>query len=128
MLVVPVENSVIYVQPIFLQAEAGGFPEFQRVIVVSGDQVEWADTLEGALDLVFGGGAGEPSEPEPTPGGGTAEELLDQAADAFANADAALRDGDLSEYQRWVEEAQRLMEEAQDAITGAVEAAVRSVG
>jgi uncharacterized membrane protein (UPF0182 family) len=128
MLVVPVEDSILYVQPIFLQAEGGGFPEFQRVIVVYGDQVEWSPTLEGALDLVFGNGTGEPSEPQPTPGGGTAEELLDQAADAFANADAALRDGNLSEYQRWVDEAQRLMEEARNAIAGAVEAMAPLLG
>ncbi len=120
MLVVPIEGSVIYVQPIFLQAEGGGFPEFQRVIVVYGDQVEWSSTLEGALDLVFGDG--EPSEPGPTPGGGTVEELLDQAAEAFANADDALRDGNLSEYQRFVEEAQRLIDEARNTIAGSVEA------
>jgi uncharacterized protein len=128
MLVVPIETSVVYVQPIFLEAEGGGFPEFQRVIVVYGDQVEWSSTLEGALDLVFGDGTGEPSEPQPTPGGSTAEELLDQAADAFANADTALRDGDLSEYQRWVDEAQRLMEEARNAIAGAVEAMAHLFG
>jgi hypothetical protein len=98
------------------------------VIVVYRDQVEWSDTLDGALDLVFGEG-GEPSEPteptEPTPDGGTVEELLDQAAAAFAAADQALTAGDLAEYQRWVDEAERLLEEAQAILADAVEAGRR---
>jgi hypothetical protein len=127
MLVVPIEDSILYVEPIYLQAEVGGFPEFRRVIVVYGDQVEWAETLDGALGLVFGGENGEPEEPT-TPDGTTLEELLDQAAAAFENADDALRAGDLSEYQRWVDEAQRLLEEAQSVAEGAVEAAAGIIG
>jgi uncharacterized membrane protein (UPF0182 family) len=97
------------------------------VIVVYRDQVEWSDTLDGALELVFGGDdPTEPSEPtEPTPDGGTVEELLDQAAAAFAAADQALTAGDLAEYQRWVDEAERLISEAQAIIADAVEAGRR---
>jgi hypothetical protein len=128
MLVVPIEDSILYVQPIYLQAEVGGFPEFRRVIVVYGDQVEWAETLDGALGLVFGGDDGDPVEEPTTPDGTTLEELLDQAAAAFDNADDALRAGDLSDYQRWVDEAQRLLEEAQAVAEGAVEAAAGITG
>ncbi|MEX1126338.1 MAG: UPF0182 family protein [Acidimicrobiia bacterium] len=127
MLVVPIEDSLLYVQPIFLEAEEGGFPEFRRVIVVYGDQVEWSETLDGALGRVFGGEGGEPVPPT-GPDGATVGELLDQAAAAFDKADDALRAGDLSEYQRWVDEAQRLLEEAQSALEGAVEAAMGSTG
>jgi hypothetical protein len=49
-------------------------------------------------------------------------ELLEQAAAAFARADEALTNGDLAEYERWVDEAKRLIEEAQDVIAGSVEA------
>ena len=125
LLVVPIEDSILYIQPIFLEAEGGGIPEFRRVIVVYRDQVEWSETLDGALELVFGEGddPSEPSEPtEPTPDGGTVEELLAQAASAFAAADQALTAGDLAEYQRWVDEAERLIEEAQAILADAVEA------
>jgi uncharacterized membrane protein (UPF0182 family) len=127
LLVVPIENSLLYIMPIFLEAEGGGIPEFRRVIVVYGDQVEWAQTLDAALEQVFGEGTGEdptdPDEPtEPTPGGETVADLLEQAAAAFAQADQALTDGDLAEYQRWVDEAERLIEEAQEVIAGSVEA------
>ncbi len=131
LLVVPIEDSLLYIQPIFLEAEGGGIPEFRRVIVVYGDQVEWAETLDLALEQVFGEGTGgeSPVEPTPTtPGGETVGELLEEAAAAFQQADAALTAGDLAEYQRWVEEAQRLIDEAQAALEGAVEARAGASG
>jgi hypothetical protein len=129
LLVVPIEDSIVYIQPIFLEAEGGGIPEFRRVIVVYGEQVEWAETLDGALELVFGDGVGgEPSEPTepPPPGGGDVADLLAQAAEAFAAADQALTQGDLAEYQRLIDEAERLVDEAQALLEDSVEAGVRS--
>jgi uncharacterized membrane protein (UPF0182 family) len=131
LLVVPIEDSILYIQPIFLEAEGGGIPEFRRVIVVYGDQVEWADTLDGALQLVFGDGVGEPAEPtEPTepagPDGDTVAELLEQAESAFAAADQALTRGDLAEYQRLIDEAKRLVDEARAILADAVEARNRT--
>ncbi len=134
LLVVPIEDSLIYVQPIFLEEEGGAFPEFRRVAVVFGDQVEWSGTLEGALSLVFGSsdggdpGDGEPQPPSPpSTGDETVEELLSQAEAAFAAAEEALRAGDLAEYQRQVEEAQRLTREALDIIQGSVEARLGAI-
>jgi hypothetical protein len=115
LLVVPIEESVLYIQPIFLQAsEGGGFPEFRRVAVVYGDRVEWADTLDGALSLVFDApiGGEDPDEVDSeVPDAETVAGLVEQAAEAFANADAALAAGDLAGYQRYVNEAQRLIGE-----------------
>jgi len=130
LLVVPIEDSLLYIMPIFLEAQGGGIPEFRRVVLVYGEQVEWAETLDGALELVFGEGTGggpdEPAEPsEPTPDGETVAQLLEQAAAAFAAADQALTEGNLAEYQRLVEEAERLIEEAQDILEGSVEARAR---
>ncbi|HEX5696920.1 MAG TPA: UPF0182 family protein, partial [Acidimicrobiia bacterium] len=123
MLVVPIEDALLYIQPIFLEAEGGGIPEFRRVIVVYGDQVEWAETLDLALAQVFGEGTGgEPVEPPTPPGGETVAELLAEAAAAFQQADDALTAGDLAEYQRWVNEAERLIDEAQAILESAVEA------
>jgi hypothetical protein len=100
------------------------------VIVVYDDQVEWAETLDLALEQVFGEGTGgEAVEPPvPAPGGETVGELLEEAAAAFEQADQALTAGDLAEYQRWVEEAQRLIDEAQAALEGAVEAMAGATG
>jgi uncharacterized membrane protein (UPF0182 family) len=114
LLVVPIEESVLYIQPIFLQAEGGGFPEFRRVAVVYGERVEWADTLDGALSLVFDApiGGEDPDEvDDEIPDAETVAGLVEQATEAFANADAALAAGDLAGYQRWVNEAERLIGE-----------------
>jgi uncharacterized membrane protein (UPF0182 family) len=119
LLIVPIEESVVYLQPIFLEEEGGSFPEFRRVAVVYSDRVDWADSLDGALDLVFAGTGGDdddgdtPSEP---PLEGSIEELIAEAESAFANADAALRAGDLAGYQEWVDEAQRILNEIADLV------------
>ncbi|MGH8911118.1 MAG: UPF0182 family protein, partial [Acidimicrobiia bacterium] len=119
LMVVPVEDSVLYIQPIYLQAsQSGGFPEFRRVVVVYGDQIEWADSLDEAMAEVFDveGEPGEPGEPS-EPGGlpSSVQELLDQAAALLEQANTALSNGDLGEYQRLVNEAAGLIEEARRA-------------
>ncbi|MGH8914825.1 MAG: UPF0182 family protein, partial [Acidimicrobiia bacterium] len=129
LLVVPIKDSLLYIQPIFLAASEGGIPEFRRVIVVYGDQVEWAETLDLALEQVFGEGTGgDDEEPPPSPDGETVAELLAEASAAFERADAALTAGDLAEYQRWVDEAKRLIDEAQAIADGGVEARLGATG
>jgi len=54
LLVLPINNSLLYVEPIFLEAERGGLPELARVIVVYGETVVMEDTLERALIRIFG--------------------------------------------------------------------------
>ncbi|MFP5330957.1 MAG: UPF0182 family protein [Acidimicrobiia bacterium] len=118
MLVVPVEESILYVMPIYLAAEnGGGLPEFRRVITVFGDRIRWDDTLDGALAQIFGEASEAPSDPDDpnlpeTPSGETLDELLAAASDRFAEARAALRSGDLAEYQRLLEEAEELVNRA----------------
>ena len=126
LLVVPIEDSLLYVQPIFLEEAGGSFPEFRRVAVVYADRVEWADSLDGALALVFGDGIGAGETPEPPPPDNEAdlEQLVAAANDAFQRANSALREGDLSEYQRWVEEAERILGQIEDLIQGSADAAV----
>src|SRR5690606_25917179 len=103
-LVVPIEESIMYVQPIYLQSrEAGGFPEFRRVVVVFGDRIEWAPTLDEALSEVFdipledGETPTQPDvEPETPPEDElppSVQELLDEAAGLLGQADEALRAG-----------------------------------
>lgn len=127
MLVVPIEESVVYFQPIFLEEQGGAFPEFRRIAVVYSDRVEWADTIDGALQLVFGDGAGDgdgdgDGGEQPPTGDRTIEELVAEANSAFANADAALRRGDLAEYQRWVDEAERIVAEIERLIRSSTDA------
>ena len=127
MLVVPIDQSVLYVQPVYLEAEQGGLPEFRRVVVVHGDDIEWDDTLEGALAKIFGAADDGPipeaegedqaeatgdEEEDPAPGSRTVRQLLSEASDAFDRANQALMSGDLAEYQRLIDRAARLVTQA----------------
>src|SRR5450631_2957612 len=55
LLVIPIEKSLLYVQPLFLAADKGGLPELKRVIVAFGDEVVMEENLEQALQRLFGG-------------------------------------------------------------------------
>ena len=120
MLVVPIEDSLLYVQPVYISADdegnAGGIPEFKRVVVSFDGEIAMRDTLEEALEAIFGDpvdGDGDGSTDPPT---GTVDEqvtvLLLRAADAFEEADLALRQGDLVLWAEKIEEAQRAVEQA----------------
>ena len=126
LLVVPIEDSLLYFQPIFLEEAGGSFPEFRRVAVVYADRVEWDDSLDGALSLVFGDGVGgdeEEGEEPPPDTVGTIEELVADANEAFLSANDALREGDLAEYQRWVEEAERILGQIAELLSETPDAA-----
>jgi uncharacterized membrane protein (UPF0182 family) len=69
LLVVPVLNSVLYVEPLYLAAEAGGgLPQLKRVIVAYSDHVVMEDTLDAALSRIFSGTVTTSTVPAPTAG------------------------------------------------------------
>lgn len=126
LLVIPIARSLMYVQPIYLQASeaARALPELRRVIVVIGDRIGFEPTFQQALDAVIKGTgpalesggsrppADAPEEEEVTPTGDV-QDLLRQAVEHFEKADAALRDGDLATYQRENNAGRRAVEQAQ---------------
>ena len=54
LLVIPIENSLIYVQPLYLRAETGKIPELKRVIVAYENRIAMEETLDTALSRIFG--------------------------------------------------------------------------
>jgi len=54
LLVIPIENSLIYVQPLYLRAETGKIPELKRVIVAYENRIAMEETLDAALSKIFG--------------------------------------------------------------------------
>ena len=125
MLVIPIGESLMFVEPIYLEAARTGsaLPELRRVVVVIGDRIGFEPTFQEALDAALKGqgpslegGGTRPSRPEETPTEqptGTQQELIQEALDHFDRADAALRDGDLATYQREEQAGRRAVEEAQ---------------
>jgi uncharacterized membrane protein (UPF0182 family) len=122
LLVVPVEESLLYVQPIFVQGSApNSFPLLQRVAVFYNNEVGYADSLTEAIAEVVSdqpptepppedGGA---QPPTPPPGGDeSVQDLLRQADTEYRAAQQALQDGDLAEYQRRINNMGRLIQQA----------------
>ncbi len=70
LLVIPIEESLVYVQPLYLQAEGGRIPELKRVIVAYQNRVVMQETLEAGLTEMFGGSSGERREPATVAAGG----------------------------------------------------------
>jgi uncharacterized membrane protein (UPF0182 family) len=71
LIVVPLDDALIYLQPIYLQSTGSAFPEFRRIVVASPRQVVWADSLAEALRLLLAAEAGNlPPPPGPSPGPG----------------------------------------------------------
>src|SRR6201982_2828719 len=70
LLVIPIENSILYVSPLYLRAEYGHLPELKRVIAAYGEHVAMKETLAEALSALFiepGGARAAPNTPEETP-------------------------------------------------------------
>ena len=53
LIVVPVQNSIIYLEPIYLQSTGSAIPEFTKVVLASPTKVVWADTLKEALTALL---------------------------------------------------------------------------
>jgi uncharacterized protein len=105
LLVIPIERSLMYVEPLYIAAEKGQLPELKRVIVGFGDRIAMEETLEGAMARVFGGQAA-PAVPAaaaapPASADASTKTLLDSAAGAYARASEELRRlGDLLQQLR----------------------------
>ncbi len=105
LLVIPIEKSFLYVQPLYLQAEGGRIPELKRVVVAYQNQVVMQETLDAALAQLFGGAPGPKARPSdstaaasaPT-GGMDFQSSLAEARRRFAAAIQAQRDGDWAKY------------------------------
>ena len=68
LMVIPVEESLLYVRPLYLRGSGGRIPELQRVIVVYQNQIVMESTLEAGLARLFGGSATRPPDVELTGG------------------------------------------------------------
>jgi uncharacterized membrane protein (UPF0182 family) len=122
LLTLPIGGGLAYVQPLYVERRAGdaSFPLLRLVFVQFGGTVGVGSTLQEALDDVFQGNAGTDTGEEVQPDGGGTEEgggqggedqtpeeelaaALSDAKQAYADAQAALREGDFAGYGEAVE-------------------------
>jgi len=137
LLVLPIgEDGILYVEPIFLQAEGAPFPEFVRVIMADQRRVAFAESVEDGIRQLLGEAEPPPPEipepspspgespgPEPSPGGSPGElptdaaGLIAEAQRLYDAAQAALEAGDLGTYQRRIDELADVLD-ALEQLTG----------
>lgn len=115
LLIIPIEESLLYVEPIYLQASAeDSLPEVRRVIVAYGDKIVMEPTLQGALEGIFGKDTEKPKPDIPAPQlpieeAGDIKGLIIRANDVFNRSTEAQRQGDWAEYGKLIEELEGIL-------------------
>jgi uncharacterized protein len=144
LIVLPLDDALIYLQPVYLQSTGSAFPAFTRIVIASPRQVVWASTLSDALRLLLAAEAGSPqpppspspgpgpspgpsaspgptSAPGPTPGAGLPNDvpgLIAYANQHFELAQAALREGDFARYGTEIAQVQLALQRLQQLQPG----------
>jgi len=127
LLVIPVKDSLLYVEPLYLQSEQSKMPELRRVIVASGDKIVMEPTLDLALQRIFGEGAALPAPPkqgappqtgqtgqqQPAPQA-TLKELAAEANRLYDEAQARLKAGDWSGYGQSLNQLKEILTKLQE--------------
>ena len=106
MMVVPIDDTVLYVEPLYLQAQAGRLPELKRVLVAYGNRVAMGRSMEEALIQVLSGEAVTEAPPEGATETPPSDDVGTLARSALAHYQAAqecLRQGDWACYGREME-------------------------
>lgn len=104
LIVVPVDSTLLYVEPLFLEAQSAAIPQLERVIVAHGGRVAMRPTLAEAFAAVLGL-AEESAEDAPPETGGeptpsVRSEALERARRLMEQAEAQLRAGDWAAFGR----------------------------
>ncbi len=136
LLLIPIEQSLLYIRPLYVEAEGTPVPQLKKVIVVYGDKVVIKDSLREAIGTIFPGSSpatleqqglgvtAPPTGQQPPPGGGapttlapltSVNELLTEATARFTAAEEALKAGDLATYQKATNDAKDLVRRAAEA-------------
>jgi uncharacterized membrane protein (UPF0182 family) len=107
LLAIPIEESLLYVQPLYLAAERGRLPELKRVIVAYGNRIAMDETLEASLQHLFGAGpavakgapaAGQPAAAGSPAGPGVPPRLAAEALEHFTRARERFGRGDFAGF------------------------------
>jgi uncharacterized membrane protein (UPF0182 family) len=108
LLVIPLDHSFLYVEPVYLIAEETEIPQLRRVIVIYGKRVVMEPTLEGAIRAAFavpspGGGQAPASSPRPEEAPGVPAKALGTARKLFEQAEDALKKGEWEKFGQAME-------------------------
>lgn len=122
LMVIPVGKGLLYVQPIFLKASRSPMPELRMVVLATQERIAYAPNFAQALANMFGDGAGkkeeikdtkvdEKKEPTTTTAPSNVQELINRAAQEFADYQQLTSQGKLAEAGKKLEELKGTLEE-----------------
>ncbi len=125
LLTVPLDGGLLYVEPVYVRGGGLKYPLLRKVLVTYGGNTAFEDTLDEALNKVFGAD-GETTEPPPPPPedgdtppptstNPTVQEALNDAQKAFDAGQEALKKGDWEAYGRAQDDLQEALQRAEDA-------------
>lgn len=120
LLVIPIEESLLYVRPLYLRSEGGKIPELRRVIVAYENTIVMEETLDEAIRAIFGKRQGKSTKAKVTPESPEKDILAPQAApsnntisQARRHYDAAIRaqrEGDWASYGEEIKKLGKILE------------------
>ncbi len=118
LLVLPIKESLLYVEPIFLQAQESKLPELRQVVVAYGERIVMAADLAGALQAIFGEGPpvvppATTAPPEGPAAAGNLAPSIQEANRLYNEAQEQLKQGDLAGYGEKIQQLGRVLQEMQ---------------
>jgi uncharacterized membrane protein (UPF0182 family) len=118
LLTLPVGGGLLYVQPVYVRSTGGtSYPLLQKVLVAFGDQIAFQDTLDQALDVLFGGDSGAAAgDQEVEPDTGEAETPAEGEGGETGGGEATGGDQTSSELQSLLNRAQVALQNKQSAL------------
>ena len=126
LLVIPIEESLIYVMPLYLRAQGGRIPELKRVVVAYQNRVVMEETLDAGLTQLFGGAGAATREPAAAGAAGAATagpamnaraaDLARRAHESLRRAVEAQRAGDWARYGEELRRLEDVLRQLQAAV------------
>jgi uncharacterized membrane protein (UPF0182 family) len=124
LLTVPLDGGLLYVEPVYVRGGGLKYPLLRKVLVTYGGNTAFEDTLDEALNKVFGTEGttptpptddGDTTTPPPTSGDATVQEALKDAQEAFAAGQEALKKPDWDAYAKAQKELEAALQRAAEA-------------
>ncbi len=119
MFIIPINTSILYLEPVYLEAQNSSIPEVKRIIMAYDDEIAYEETLAECLVSLFGDGAEEgvgtpgtaesSGEGEQTSGELSTSELIAAAVAAYDDAIEAQKKGDWAGYGKYMDELEKYL-------------------
>ena len=109
LLVIPIENTFLYVEPIYLKSQTLQMPEIKKVIVAMGDNIEWGDNFDDAIHRLYTSTPKTESKQKEN-----VNDLAKEAVRSFKDYRRLTGEGKLSEAGKKLEELDNILQKIEN--------------